>query len=165
MPAGDTARVSIRVAATPERAFRAFTEEIDLWWRRGVAFRRSGRGPGVLQFERGPGGRLFESWTDASGAHLVVVGLVRIWEPPARLVFEWRNEAFAPHESTEVDVRFESAGEGTLVVLEHRGWSSLRPGHPARHGQEGAAFSRALGLWWADLLRGFQAHAERPEAT
>jgi hypothetical protein len=38
------------------------------------------------------------------------------------------------------------------VTVHHRGWAALRPDHPARHGLEGAAFSRMMGLWWADLL-------------
>jgi hypothetical protein len=34
----------------------------------------------------------------------------------------------------------------------HRGWSRIRPDHPARHDLEVAAFVRMMGLWWGDLL-------------
>jgi uncharacterized protein YndB with AHSA1/START domain len=98
------------------------------------------------------GGRLFESFPAESGTPLVEVGRVTTWEPPRRLVLTWRLLNFAPDESTEVEVRFESAGAGTRVTVQHRGWASLRPGHPARHGLEGAEVSRMIGLWWGDVM-------------
>lgn len=112
---GDRVRVSIRVEVEPRVAFQVFTEEIDLWWRRGVPFRPSGKAAGVLHFE--------------------------------------------PGEKTEVEVSFEPAGAGMLGSVEHRGSSSLRPGHPARHGLAGPGFSRMMGTWWAGLMRGLQRHA------
>jgi hypothetical protein len=50
-------------------------------------------------------------------------------------------------------VRFAPSGSGTRVTVVHSGWSALRAGHPVRHGVEGAAFSRQIGMWWADVLR------------
>jgi hypothetical protein len=47
------------------------------------------------------------------------------------------------------------------TTLEHHGWSTLRPDHPARHGQDTAAFVRMIGLWWGDLLSSLRAHAAR----
>ena len=41
---------------------------------------------------------------------------------------------------------------GTLVTVTHRGWASLRPDHPARHGQDVGPFIRTMGLWWGDQL-------------
>lgn len=125
--AGDKARATVHVAATPQVAFDLFTREIDAWWRRGIKFRASGREAGVLCFEGGVGGRLFETFTVDGQEQLVVVGTITAWEPPARFVFDWRNRNFAPHEKTEVEVRFEAAGEGTRVTVEHRGWSAIRP--------------------------------------
>jgi hypothetical protein len=46
--------VTLRVRATPERAFAAFTGEIGSWWRPNVLFRLASRGPGRLAFEPGP---------------------------------------------------------------------------------------------------------------
>jgi hypothetical protein len=56
--------VAIRVAATPERAFRVFTEEIGAWWRPNGLFPLSGNLAGTLAFEPGPAGRLVERRSD-----------------------------------------------------------------------------------------------------
>lgn len=151
-PRGDRAKVTLFVAVPPAVAFSVFTEDIDRWWKRGVKFRASGRNVGKLCFEPGVGGRLFETFTIGESEQLVEVGRIVTWEPPGRLLFEWRNSNFAPHEKTEVEVRFDAAPGGTQVVLEHRGWSSLPAGHPARHGLEGAAFIGMIGMWWSELL-------------
>ena len=50
--------VSIRVDATPLRAFEAFTEEIGEWWRPNPLFTLTPRGDGHLRFEPGEGGQL-----------------------------------------------------------------------------------------------------------
>jgi uncharacterized protein YndB with AHSA1/START domain len=150
--AGDRVTVSVTVAVAPAVAFEVFTQEIDLWWRRGLRYRLAGRRPGLLSFELGPGGRLFESFETPSGTQVYEAGRVTVWQPPSRLVFTWRNANFAAEESTEVEVLFEPTHTGTRVTVQHRGWSALRQGHPARHGLDGAAFSRMMGLWWGDLM-------------
>jgi uncharacterized protein YndB with AHSA1/START domain len=160
-PPGDEATVTVSVAVAPTQAFRAFTEEIDQWWGRGPKFRLAGRQPGTLEFEPRAGGRLFETFETASGPQLVEFGRIKVWNPPARLVFEWRNANFAPGEVTEVEVRFEATERGTRVTLHHRGWAALRAGHPARHGLEGAAVSRFIGLWWGELLGSLREHLVR----
>jgi hypothetical protein len=159
-PRGDKARVTMFVAVEPQVAFDVFTRETDLWWRRGPKFRPSGRHAGVLQFEPSEGGRLFESYQVGAATNLVEVGRIKAWEPPARLLFEWRNANFAPDERTEVEVWFESAPGGTQVILEHRGWSALRPDHPARHGLEGGAFTSMIGMWWGELLTSLRERLE-----
>ena len=53
--------VSVRVRATPLRAFEAFTADIGLWWRPNGLFRFTPRSPGVMAFETGDGGRLIET--------------------------------------------------------------------------------------------------------
>jgi hypothetical protein len=70
-----------------------------------------------------------------------------------------RNANFAPHENTSVEVRFVQSSRGTLVSVTHRGWSSLRPDHPARHGREGAEFYRMIGLWWGEQMSSLREHA------
>ena len=152
LPSGDQATVSVFVAVTPADAFDVFTKETDLWWRRGFKYRLAGRRPGTLYFEPGVGGRLLESFETESGTHVYETGRVTVWDPPSRLVVKWRNSNFSPAESTELEVLFDPSGEGTRVTVQHRGWAVLRPDHPARHGLEGAAFSRMMGLWWSDLL-------------
>lgn len=149
---GDQARVSVAVAVPVEVAFEVFTNEIDRWWRRGPKFRHAGRQGGFVRLEPRVDGRLFESIDGAQGEVVIEVGRVRVWEPPARLAFSWRNANFAPEELTEVQVDFAPTASGTLVTVTHRGWAVLSADHPARHGQQGAAFARMIGLWWGDQL-------------
>jgi uncharacterized protein YndB with AHSA1/START domain len=162
---GDQAKVTISVAVEPAVAFRAFTEDIDRWWKHGPAYRIGGRTPGVLRFEAGLGGRLTETFETAAGERTHEAGRITAWEPPERLVFEWRGVNFAAHERTEVEVRFEpvplGAGAGTRVVLVHRGFAALRPDHPVRHGKPPAAFVAGMGMWWSELLGSLRLHLRR----
>ncbi len=150
--AGDQARVTIGVALPPAEAFRIFTEEIELWWRRGPRFRCAPADVGLIALEPRLGGRVFESYRIDGVEHVVELGRIRAWEPPRRMLFDWRVANFAPAERTEVEVLFDATAGGTRVTVTHRGWGAIRPDHPARHGRNGADFSRFLGLWWGDLL-------------
>src|SRR5262245_35799791 len=156
MKPADRARVTTYVAVSPEDAFEVFTEETDLWWRKGPRFRRSHQTPGVLRFETKQGGRLVETLDD--GAELVS-GTVLVGEPGKRLVFEWRAVNFGPEERTEVEVTFEPKNDGTQVTIEHRGWAVLPDGHPVRHGLgSGQAFTDFIGLWWGELAASYRTH-------
>jgi uncharacterized protein YndB with AHSA1/START domain len=155
---GDSAKASVLVAVAPQEAFDIFTREIDSWWKQGPAYRIGGRSPGVLNFEPGPGGRLFETYRMHGEPRTFEIGRVVAWEPPALLAFEWRGINFKPDEKTIVEVRFTPRGSGTMVSVEHRGWSSLRHDHPVRHGQLGPDFSRTIGLWWGGLMTSLRHH-------
>lgn len=163
-PPGDRARAVVGVAVEPAIAFALFTEQMDLWWRRGQRYRVADSDRGLMAMEPGVGGRVFESWHDAGGTERVrEIGRVQVWEPPRRLVFSWRGANFAPGESTEVEVRFEpTASGGTQVSVEHRGWAALRPDHPVRHGQDTVAFVRMMALWWGDLLTAYRVRGAAP---
>jgi uncharacterized protein YndB with AHSA1/START domain len=163
---GDQTRVTVSVAVPPEEAFRVFTEEIDLWWRRGRRFRNAPGDRGLVALEPGVGGRVFESFATEAGETVVEIGRTRVWQPPERLVFEWRAANFAAHESTEVEVSFEPTPTGTQVTVVHRGWSALRADHPVRHGLDSPAFVRMMGMWWGDLLTSLRLRAakNRPPA-
>ena len=141
--------VALRVPASPERAFQAFTDEIGLWWRPHPVFPFTPRSPGVMAFEPGEVGRLTE--TLANGK-VFEIGRIRVWEPGRRLVFGWRQATFAPGQDTEVEVRFEPVGEETRVTVEHRGWDSVPQDHVARHGFPDSIFLRRHGEWWQALL-------------
>jgi uncharacterized protein YndB with AHSA1/START domain len=156
---GDQARVSVVVGVAPAAAFRIFTEEIDLWWRRGLKYRIAAAGRGIIHMEPRVGGRLFESVESDSETKIFETGRVTVWEPPSRLVFDWRAVNFSPGENTEVEVTFQKSSSGTLVTVTHRGWSRIPPDHPARHRLETAAFIRMLGLWWGDLMSSMREHA------
>lgn len=153
--------VSLRVAASPERAFAVFTGEIGAWWKANPLFRFTPRDPGVLSFEPpgpdGRGGRLIE--TLASGK-VFEIGPVRVWAPGERLVFGWRQASFAPGQATEVEVRFEAVGEETRVTVEHTGWDSVPAEHVARHGFPNLVFLQRHAEWWRALLAAM-GHAAR----
>ena len=157
----EVATVTTLVAVDPATAFDVFTGEIGEWWKSGPRYRFDPERNGIMRFEPGAGGRLVEVHDQKSGEGFEV-GRVLVWEPGARLVFEFRARAFAPGERTEVDVRFEPAGSGrTRLTLEHRGWESLSADHPARRGWTGQAFTDLIGLFWADLLVAMRARSKR----
>ncbi len=148
--------VALRIKAAPARVFDAFVGEIGAWWRPNPLFSFTPRSPGVLAFEgQGEGARLIERL--ASGKAFEI-GRVRIWTPGERLVFGWRQAAFAAGMDTEVEVRFEPVGEETRVTVEHRGWETVPAEHVARHGFPDQLFLLRHGQWWTGLLEGLAGH-------
>lgn len=145
--------VALRVKATPEHAFEAFTADIGTWWRPNPIFAFTPRDPGVLSFEAGEGGRLIET---LPGGKVFEIGNIRTWEPPHRLAFGWRQASFAADQATEVEVRFEAVGEETRVTVEHTGWDSVPAAHIARHGFHEAVFLRRHAEWWQNLLASYK---------
>jgi uncharacterized protein YndB with AHSA1/START domain len=164
-PAGDQARVSVQVAVPAEVAFRVFTEEIDRWWLRGPAYRVAGKQRGIVHFETRLGGRIYESFHTDDETKVYETGSVVVWEPPTRLVFEWRSVTFTPPESTTVEVVFEARSTGTLVTVTHRGWNNIRADHPVRHGHDTSMFVRMIGSWWGALLTSLRVHLARAETS
>jgi uncharacterized protein YndB with AHSA1/START domain len=151
--ATDTVTVSIDVAVDPDTAFDVFTNEIDSWYQRGPhSWRYPDRAVGI-RFEPRVGGRLLEVH-DADSGEGFAFGRVLVWEPGARLVFADLVSSAPPDPVTEVEVRFEAAGEGTRVTLEHRGLDRLPP--------DVAAQKRMYG--WQTTLRWFDEHMQK-EAT
>jgi uncharacterized protein YndB with AHSA1/START domain len=156
--------VALRVAATPRRAFEAFTQEISLWWRPNAMFRFTPRSPGVLSFEPGEGGRLIET---LPGGKVFEIGRITAWAPAERLAFGWRQATFAPGQATHVEVRFEPVGEATRVTIEHTGWDTVPATHAARHGMADTVFLQRHARWWRDLLASYdqalhQTRGEQP---
>ena len=164
---GDQATVTVTVAVEPSEAFAIFTRDIDLWWRRGPRFRNITGDRGLICIEPGLNGRVFESYGSGQDESIIEIGRTKVWDPPHRLLFEWRNSNFAPTEHTEVEVLFAASASGTRVTVVHRGWSALRSDHPARHGLQDAEFIRMIGLWWGDQMRSLRerAHDVAREAT
>ena len=144
--------VALRVKASPERAFEVFTGDIAAWWRPNPLFAFTPREAGVLTFEPGESGRLIET---RAGGKVFEIGRIRAWEPPLRLVFGWRQAAFAADQMTEVEVRFEAVGEETRVTVEHTGWDSVPAAHVARHGFPNQLFLTRHGEWWQTLLTSY----------
>ena len=148
--------VAVRVAASPERAFEAFTHEVAAWWRPNVLFQFERDRSGTLEFEPREGGRFVERYADGSEFE---IGRITTWEPPSRLAFTWRQASFTADQSTEVHVRFEPAGEETRVTVEHFGWDSVPPEHVARHGFPDAFFLQRHAEWWQALLDAYRGRA------
>jgi len=160
--AGDRVAVEVLVDVEPAVAFEVFTTEIDMWWKRGIAYRASGRAAGILTIEPKVGGRLFEEYESPAGPRVHEAGRVTAWDPPSNLAFEWRGTNFAPDEVTYVEVTFARTESGkTRLTLVHRGFAALRPDHPVRHGQPAVEFIRRFGTWWGALLRAYREHAAR----
>jgi uncharacterized protein YndB with AHSA1/START domain len=136
--------VALRVKAAPERAFQAFVEEIGAWWRPNVLFQTTPR-PGVLSFEPGEGGRLIET---REGGKVFEIGQIRVWEPPRRLVFSWRQASFPLDLHTEVEVGFEAVGDETRVSVEHRGFDQVPAQSAARHSFPDQVLLMRLAEFW-----------------
>lgn len=130
MISNDCVSVSIIVDADPDTAFRIFTQEIDLWWRRTERYRgRNGR----IQLDA--------AYLREAGE---TIGHVTAWEPGKRLCLEMLTWSFRPGEHTQVEVRFEPASKGTRVTVEHRGWERRAAGEEE--------FRTAVALWWGARL-------------
>lgn len=141
--------VAVRVAATPQRAFDAFTQQIGQWWRPNGLFRFTPRSPGVVSFEGGEGGRFIETLPDG---RVFEIGRITVWAPGERLAFGWRTAGFAPDQSTQVEVRFEAVGAETRVTVEHSGWDAIDQDHAARHGFPILVFLQREAEWWRAML-------------
>jgi uncharacterized protein YndB with AHSA1/START domain len=112
---------TVTVECSVEHAFRTFTEGIGSWWplhTHSISVMDDGQGaPETAIMEPAVGGRLYERTHDGRECE---GGTVLAWEPPHRLLLEWRVNPNNP--ATEIEVRFSADGDATRVELEHRGW-------------------------------------------
>ena len=146
--------VSIRLKVPPDKAFELFTRDIDTWWQKGPKYRHLTGPGGRMKFEPGEGGRLVELY---DGGREFEIGRILVWQPGERLSFVWRSSNFTPEQSTEVDIRFTPVAEGTRLTLEHRGWDTLPPDHPAHHGLDAMRSQISRARWWDELLEALKA--------
>jgi uncharacterized protein YndB with AHSA1/START domain len=115
-----TVRRSVTVARNREDAFRVFTEEIGSWWPLEThSIGKDGRPAETAAIDGREGGSFYER-TGSGTEHW---GTILVWEPPARIVISWELRPERP--PTEIEVLFTEEGEGTRVVLEHRGFERL----------------------------------------
>jgi len=150
-----TATASVEVACDPGTAFHIFTADIGTWWKRGTNYWNDADQGRELRLEPRVGGRLVEVYNLATGEGFEV-GRVLVWEPGKRLVFTWRQANWKPSEFTEVEVRFEPAGTGTRVTVEHGGWDRVPSAGPG--------VSEGYGHGWAELLGFYTENARTAEA-
>ena len=151
-------RKTVLVNATPEHAFRVFTDGVDTWWPRQ---HHIGKAPMKRVLIEGKvGGRCYSEQTDGADCDW---GSVLVWDPPRRFVLAWQINASWQFESdlsrsSEVEVRFIPEGSGmTRVDLEHR--------HFDRLGEGGEGMRTAVDgpMGWNETLRLFAERAALPE--
>ena len=104
----------------------------------GAARLRAGRGRPADRAREG--GKVFE------------IGRIRVWEPPHRLVFAWRQASFPLDLHTEVEVAFQAVGEETRVSVEHRGFDQVPAGNAARHRFPDEVLLMRLADYWRSQL-------------
>lgn len=109
-------RKSVTVETSIEHAFTVFTERLGEWWPiRSLSVHTEDTIS--ARMEPREGGAIYEVWQGGRE----VWGEITTWDPPQRLVFNW-HPGLEPTETTEIEVRFASRGNVTVVELEHRGW-------------------------------------------
>jgi uncharacterized protein YndB with AHSA1/START domain len=111
-------RKTIRVAASPTRAFEIFTAGMGRWWRPEHHIAPTPFTEIIV--EPRPGGRWYER--DKDGAECEW-GKVLAWDPPDRVIFAWQLNQDWKYDAdfvTELEIRFVAERTGTRVELEHR---------------------------------------------
>lgn len=118
---------SVRVAATPARAFELFTARLGAWWPLATHSVGGTTSRGVVM-ECRAGGRLVETLADGG---TTLWGEVTEWDPPREVAFTWHPGTPA-EEATKVALSFAAEGTGTVVTLLHTGWDARPDGAEAR---------------------------------
>ena len=138
VPADEVVVTSV-VALPVERAFSAFTDDIDRWWQRAPGRNHDA----IVQFER-------DRLVAVSPVGSEVLATVSSWDPPRRLDLDWNGPHAKPGDS--VVVEFDPEPRGTRVTIRHR-----------RRGLAPEAVEAAVvGLWWGDLVsRLIDAHSSQ----
>lgn len=138
--ATETIHKEIFVEAAPETAFRVFTDEIARWWpldKYGIFLEDVDN----VAIESYVGGRVVER---AKDGRETVWGEVLEWELSSRLRCTWHPGWDPDEEPTEIEVTFTADGNGTLVVLEHRGWEKLKEDYRRRRTGYDAGWDEVL---------------------
>lgn len=151
-------RKSVTVKGSVDRAFRLFTDGIDTWWPRDHHIGKSPMKRVLIEGKRG--GRCYTEQVDGTDCDW---GSVLQWDPPHSFVLAWQISGswqFQPDlaQSSEVEVRFTPAGEGTTRVdLEHRYFE--------RHGAGAAAMRNAVDSpnGWSGTLQRYADAVTTPE--
>jgi uncharacterized protein YndB with AHSA1/START domain len=143
----------VEVEASPEHAFRVFTEGIGTWWDDDKHILSAPLAEMI--FEPRVGGHIIDRGTDGSECRWATV---LAYEPPARVCFswdinlQWQIET-DPGRASEVEITFTALSPGrTRVVLTHR--------HLDRHGDGWEQMRNAVGSGWS--LTGFAKTAGQP---
>jgi uncharacterized protein YndB with AHSA1/START domain len=125
------------LACSIEQAFELFTARAGDWWP--PRLRHSGDdASAIVMSATGP---FFERSRDG---HEVPLGVVRSWEPPHRLVFDWYPGTDAEH-PTRVEICFVPEGaESTRIEVSHTATDASEALFPTRAPRYDAAWSQVL---------------------
>lgn len=115
VPAGFTVRVSVPIAASPDRTYRAVTDAIGAWWDKAHTFSGDARN---LSLTAAPGGCFCEKLPGGGGVrHMTVV-----YADPGKLLR--LSGGLGPLQDFAVvgtmTWKFTAAGDGTTVELTYR---------------------------------------------
>jgi uncharacterized glyoxalase superfamily protein PhnB/uncharacterized protein YndB with AHSA1/START domain len=114
MTEAQTVSSEVEVAVDPGTAFKAFTEEMDLWWVRGpINFWSDGGRVVEVRCETGVGGRIMEILDDPAAGQVLERARITRWEPGTRL--GWASSL----DDVQTEVRFVPIEGGTRVTVEH----------------------------------------------
>jgi uncharacterized protein YndB with AHSA1/START domain len=145
-------RKTLVVNAPQAHTFEVFTSRLDSWWPKQHGI---GKTPIKQSFiEPRTGGRWYTTHEDGSE---VVIGHMRTWEPPSRIIFSWEIGSDwkpDPKVASEVEINFVAETDRTTrVQLEHRNFEAL--------GEEGGEKMRgSVDGGWPGLLELFKNKAE-----
>jgi uncharacterized glyoxalase superfamily protein PhnB len=141
MTEAHTVSSQVDVAVDPATAFKAFTEEMNLWWVRGpINFWSEGGRVVEVRCEPGVGGRIMEILDHRDKGEVLELARITAWEPGVRLA--WSSSL----DDVQTEVRFQPGERGTRVTVEH-----VVPAGGQDKG--GTAWSRVVPRWfgtWCD---------------
>ena len=122
---------SIVIAASPERVWKAWVEDMNAWWTKPY-YNDHARVTG-LHMEPKLGGRYIEKWGEDGAGFLI--GQVTVWLPPHRLAYTWTQMDWGGV-TTLVQIEFQPDGNGgTKMVYIHEGFERL-PDETLRSGYD-----------------------------
>ena len=136
MTKAQTVSSEVDVMVDPATAFKAFTEEMDLWWLRGpINFWSDGGRVVEVRCEPGAGGRIIEVLDDPASGTVFERARITLWEPGARL--GWVSST----DDVQTEVSFAPIEGGTRVTVRH-----VVPA--GGHDRGGSAWSRIVPRWF-----------------
>jgi uncharacterized protein YndB with AHSA1/START domain len=124
---------TVEIAAKPERVFEALVSQQDVlrWWGSDDSHRTT-----EWEADVRPGGKWRAAGKSKTGQVYSIEGVFTEVAPPHKLVFTWRPDWDAPHETT-VTYLLEPLDEGTRLTLRHEGFAERTPmSHAHRGGWE-----------------------------
>jgi uncharacterized protein YndB with AHSA1/START domain len=145
-----SARAEVVVDAAPAEAFRLFTDEIGFWWRRNTRYWNDPERGLYVRIEPEVGGRFLEVY-DADTDTGFESGRVTAWEPGARLALTWTQLGWPEGVSTDIEVTFKPAGDGTLVRIEQTGFEHVGAGADEFRAGYQSGWREVLG-WFAEAV-------------